>query len=57
MSLSKTLYRLLSTGSTQEDRKAFRHDCKIVDCDVKRQNIQTNQGHCICILKYLIQLI
>ena len=35
VSLSKTLYPLLNTGSTQEDRKLSRHDCKIVDLDVK----------------------
>ena len=35
--LSKTLYALLSTGSTKEDRKSSRHDWKIVDCDVKHQ--------------------
>ena len=38
--LSKTFYPLLSTGSTQED--PCRHDCKIVECDVKYQNHQTN---------------
>ena len=37
--LSKTLYPLLCTGSTQED--PFRGDRKIVDWDVKNQNIQT----------------
>ena len=40
MSLSKTLYTLLSTGSTQED--LARHDLKTVDWDVKNQNNQTN---------------
>ena len=34
MSLSKTLYPLLSTGSTPEDRKTSLHDLKIVDWDV-----------------------
>ena len=29
--LSKTLYLLLDTGSTQEDRKSSQHDLKIVD--------------------------
>ena len=40
MSLSKTLYTLLSTGSTQED--LAQHDLKTVDWDVKNQNNQTN---------------
>ena len=39
VSLSKTLYLLLSTGSTQEDPS--RHDCKIVDWEIKNQNEQT----------------
>ena len=30
LTASKTLYQLLSTGSTQEDRKSSRHVCKIV---------------------------
>ena len=33
VSLTKTLYLLLSTGSTQEDRKLSWHDWKIVDWD------------------------
>ena len=41
MSFSKILYPLLSTGSTQEDRKTFGHDLKIVDWDVKQQHKQT----------------
>ena len=32
VSLSKTLYSLLSTGSTEED--LFRHNLKIADLDV-----------------------
>ena len=32
--LSKTLYLLLSIGSTQEDRKSPEHDWKIVDWDL-----------------------
>ena len=40
VSLSNTLYPLLSTGSTQEDRKMSQHDWKIVDCDVKHQHKQ-----------------
>ena len=35
VSLSKTLFQLLSTGLTQEDPSW--HDWKIVDCDVKNQ--------------------
>ena len=38
VSLSKTLYPLLSTGSTQDDLS--RHDFKIVDWDVKNQTKQ-----------------
>ena len=34
LSLSKTLYPLLRTGSTQEDRKLSRHDWGIVDWDI-----------------------
>ena len=37
VSLIKTLHPLLSTGSTQEDRKISRHDLKIVDLEVKHQ--------------------
>ena len=35
VSLYKTLYPLLSTGSTQKDRKSSRHGQKITDWDVK----------------------
>ena len=38
MSLSKSPYPLLSTGSTQEDRKS-----SIVDWDLKHQRKQTEQ--------------
>ena len=37
VSLSNTLHPLLSTGSTQEDRKISRHDLKIVDFEVKHK--------------------
>ena len=37
VSLSNMLYTLLSTGSTQEDRKSSWHDWQIVDWDVKHQ--------------------
>ena len=42
----KTFFLLLSTGSTQEDRKLSRHDSKleIVDWDVKYEHKQTKQG-------------
>ena len=40
MSLSKTLYPLLSAGSVKENPS--RHDEKIVDWDVKNQNKQAN---------------
>ena len=43
VSLSKTLYPLLWTGSTQEGLS--RHDWKIVDWDVKNWLKQINQGH------------
>ena len=38
MSLSKTLYPLLSTGSTQEDRKLSGHGRNIVGWGIKHQN-------------------
>ena len=41
VSLTKLLYSLLSTGSTQEDRKASRHDLKFVDWDEKHQHTET----------------
>ena len=44
VSFSKTLYPLLRTGSTQEDRKLSPHDCKIVNWDVKHQHKQV-LGH------------
>ena len=43
MSFSKTLYPLLSVGSTEEDLKTSRHDGKIVDWTVKLQHKQTKQ--------------
>ena len=43
VSLSKTLYPLLSTGSIQEDRKSFQHDRKIIHWDVKYQRKETNK--------------
>ena len=46
MSLSKTLYPLLSTGSTRED--PFQHDWKIVDWDVKNQNNKKKKELCPC---------
>ena len=41
VSASKTLYPLLSTGSTQDDPS--RNDWKIVDCVVKNPTKHTNQ--------------
>ena len=38
MSLSMTLYLLLSTGSTQENRKSSQHDLRIVDWEVKHKH-------------------
>ena len=46
MSLSKTFYPLLSTGSKQE---ASRHDRKIVDKDVKNQ-LKTKQINSIVLI-------
>ena len=40
MSLSKTLYPLLSTGSNREDRKSTRYDLKFVDWCVKEEHKQ-----------------
>ena len=40
VSLSKTLYPLLSTGSTQEGRKLSWHDWKIVHWDKEHQSKQ-----------------
>ena len=45
MSLSKTLYPQLSTGSTKEDPS--KHDRKIVDWDIKNQIKQNNIQHCV----------
>ena len=42
MSLSKTLYPPLSTGSSQEDLS--RHDLKIVNWDVKNQTKRSFHG-------------
>ena len=38
VSLSKTLYALLSTGSTKENRKMSWHYWKIVEWDIKHQH-------------------
>ena len=40
MSLSKTHYPLLRTGSAKEDPS--RHNSKVVDWDVRNQNKQTH---------------
>ena len=40
LSLSKRLYQLIRTGSTQADRYSSRHD-RFFDWDVKHQNKQT----------------
>ena len=42
MSSSKRLYPLLSTGLTQEDRKSFRHEWKIVDWNIKQSRMHKN---------------
>ena len=38
VSLSKKHYPLLSTASTQEDRKSSRHDWKIIDWNIKQES-------------------
>ena len=43
VSLSKTLYLLLSTGSTQEDKKSSRHVWKIVVRLGYKASTQTKQ--------------
>ena len=45
LSLGKTLYLLLNTDVTQEDRKLSLHDRKTVDWDVKHQNKQRNYNY------------
>ena len=42
--LEQDTFPLLSTGSTQEDKKLSKHDCKIVDWDVKHLDKQTLPG-------------
>ena len=44
MSLSKTLYPLLSTGLTQEDRETSGHYLKIVDWNIMHQH-ESNQNN------------
>ena len=48
MSWSKTLYPLLSTGSTQED--PYRHDCQNVDfgCKESNQTKSLDPDHSVC---------
>ena len=43
MSLSKSLYPLLSTGSAQQDRKMYKQEGKIVDWDVKHEQTKTKK--------------
>ena len=50
-SLSKTHCSLLSTGSTQEDLS--RHNCNIVDWDIKNQIKQTNSPFIKLCLGYI----
>ena len=51
MSLSKTLYPLLSTCITQEDRKLSQHNLKIVDWDIviekSKKKLECFNGTCI----------
>ena len=52
LSMSKTLYLLLSTGSTQGDRNMSRHGWNIVDWDLKHQHKQTR----ICLGEHKLYL-
>ena len=51
MSFSKTLYPLLSTGSTQETSQ---HDRKFVDWDIKHQLKQTKLPRTVTIKDFVI---
>ena len=42
LSLSKTLYLLLGTGSTHEDWESSQHDFKSVDWDIKHKKNPKN---------------
>ena len=50
MSLCKTLTPLHSTGSTQEDRRTFQHDRKIVDWDVSIKQTNIHQSLLLILL-------
>ena len=56
MYLSKTLYLLLDTGSTQEDRKSSQLDLKIVDRGCKASNQINNNRLCLCALSLTLIL-
>ena len=55
MYLSKTLYPLLSTGSTQEDRKSYQHDCKTVDWELNHLEMLNYVYTHYCIGKICLQ--
>ena len=46
--MSKTLYLLLDTDSTEEDRKSSKHDLKIVDRGRKASNQINKNRLCLC---------
>ena len=46
--MSKTLYLLLDTGSTQEDRYSSQHDLKIIDRGCKASNQINKNRLCLC---------
>ena len=52
MTLSKTLYPLLSTGLTQEDPS--QHDPKSVDWEVKNQIKQTFSSRYVIVSSYAL---
>ena len=48
LTVSKTLYLQLDTGSTQEGRKSSQHDLKIVDRGCKASNQINKNILCLC---------
>ena len=54
--MSKTLYLLLDTGSTQEDRKSSQHELKIVDKGHKASNQINKNRLCLCELSLTLIL-
>ena len=54
VSLSKTLYPLLSTGSAQEERKTSLHDWKIADWGLEHQHLLTSTAHSYVLFLFVI---